>query len=55
MMNLIAYSDGNLTLLEIADRIGEPLWELIPIVKKLISHDLLLDVDGAFSCGEYPR
>lgn len=55
MMNLIAYCDGNLTLLEIADRIGEPLWELTPIVKKLISHELLLDVDGVFSCGECPQ
>jgi aminopeptidase-like protein len=49
MMNLIAYSDGSLTLLEIADRIGEPFWELVPIVKKLICHDLLSDVDGVFS------
>lgn len=55
MMNLIAYCDGNLTLLEIADRIGEPFWELLPIVKKLICHDLLLDIDGVFSTGECPQ
>ena len=48
MMDMLAYCDGSLTLLEIADRIGVPFWELLPIVKKLISHDLLLDVDRVF-------
>jgi aminopeptidase-like protein len=35
MMNLIAYSDGSLSLLEIAERIGQPMWELLPIVEHL--------------------
>lgn len=48
MMNLISYCDGNLTLLEIADLIGEPFWELIPVVKKLITHQILWDIDGIF-------
>ncbi len=41
MMNLISYCDGTLTLLEIADLIHEPFWELVPIVETLMSHDLL--------------
>lgn len=49
MMNLLAYCDGRLTLLEIAERIGEPFLELMPIAEKLVLHDLLLDIDGVFS------
>jgi aminopeptidase-like protein len=41
MMNLIAYSDGSLSLLEIAERIGQPVWELLPIVDLLARHDLI--------------
>jgi len=41
MMNLISYSDGTFTLLEIADLIREPFWELMPIVEKLVIHGLL--------------
>jgi aminopeptidase-like protein len=48
MMNLISYCDGSLNLLEIADLIGEPFWELVPIVKKLIHHQILFDVDRTF-------
>ena len=35
MMNLIAYSDGKHSLLEIAEIIGLPIWELVPIFQKL--------------------
>lgn len=41
MMNLISYCDGTLTLLEIADLIREPFWELMPIVEKLVIHGLI--------------
>ena len=41
MMNLIAYSDGRLSLLEIAERIGQPMWELLPIVERLSGLGLL--------------
>ncbi len=41
MMNLISYCDGSLTLLEIADLIKEPFWDLMPIVEKLVIHGLL--------------
>jgi len=41
MMNLIAYADGERTLLEIATKIGVPLWELLPIVAKLKQANLI--------------
>lgn len=43
MMNLIAYSDGTRTLLEIADAIGVPIWELSPISCRLREHGVLAD------------
>lgn len=41
MMNLISFCDGTQTLLEIAELIGEPFWELVPLVDKLREHGLL--------------
>lgn len=41
LMNLLSYCDGNHSLLDIADRIDEPIWELIPLVEQLQSHELL--------------
>lgn len=41
MMNLIAYCDGNQTILEIANKINVPMWNLFPIVEKLKSEGLL--------------
>ena len=41
MMNLITHSDGRLSLLEIAERIGQPMWELLPIVERLSGLGLL--------------
>ncbi len=35
MMNLIAYSDGKHSLLDIAEIIGVPIWELVPLYQKL--------------------
>lgn len=43
MMNLIAYSDGTMTLLEIAEVVGEPVWELASIYKRLQREGLLRD------------
>jgi aminopeptidase-like protein len=48
MMNLISYCDGSKTLLEIANLIEEPFWELLPIVRELTSHHLLQVVDDDF-------
>lgn len=41
MMDLLAYSDGEQDLLSIAEIIGVPLWELLPVVSQLKSHALL--------------
>jgi len=41
MMNLISYCDGQNSLLEIAELIEKPFWELVPIVEKLVDNGLL--------------
>ena len=41
MMNLITYCDGEHNLLEIAELIHEPFWDLIPIVENLIDNELM--------------
>ena len=42
MLHVLTYSDGSLSLLEIADRIGEPMWKLLPIVTQLSDEGLLV-------------
>mgnify|MGYP001399742746 CR=1 FL=1 len=41
MMDLLTYSDGLLDLIDIADKIGTPIWELYEIVNSLVVHGLL--------------
>jgi aminopeptidase-like protein len=41
MMNILTYCDGQNSLLDIAELIDEPFWELAKLVDKLIEHDLL--------------
>jgi aminopeptidase-like protein len=41
MLDLLSEADGTRSLLEIAERIGRPAWELAPLVRLLESHDLL--------------
>ena len=41
MMNLITWSDGKNSLLEIAELCDVAIWELYPFLDKLISHNLL--------------
>lgn len=43
MMNLITYCDGERSLLEIADIIGEPIWEVVSMAKPLIEKGLLVE------------
>ena len=47
MMNLLAYADGQRTLLEIAEKIESPMWELVPIVEQLLEHQLLEVLDSS--------
>jgi len=46
MMNLITWSDGTRSLLEIADLCEVPVWDLYPIVNKLVEHQLLSLLDS---------
>lgn len=42
MMNLITWSDGRHSLIEIADKCNCPVWELYPILDRLKEHGLLI-------------
>jgi aminopeptidase-like protein len=44
MMNLLAYADGQRTLLEIADKIDRPMWELVPVAERLCAEGLMKNV-----------
>jgi aminopeptidase-like protein len=50
MMNLIAYCDGSSSLLEIAERIGQPMWELLPLVERLSEFGLLRSQSSSHAC-----
>jgi aminopeptidase-like protein len=41
MLNLVAYCDGSNSLLEIAEEIGRPMWDLLPIIQRLSAVGLL--------------
>ena len=41
LMELITWSDGNHSLLEIAEKCNVPIWKLYPLIKKLQVHKLL--------------
>ena len=43
-MNLLSYCDGKHSILEIAELIDEPFWEVVPLADRLIEQDLLLKV-----------
>nr|WP_239090268.1 DUF4910 domain-containing protein [Marinomonas ostreistagni] len=41
MMNFISYCDGSVSLLDIAELINVPAWDLIPIMHRLAQEDLI--------------
>jgi aminopeptidase-like protein len=41
LMNVIAYCDGNHAVLDIAERIGIPAWECLPIIDRLLQEKLI--------------
>jgi len=41
LLNLIAYCDGARSLLQIAETIGQPMWELFDLAKRLKTEGLL--------------
>jgi aminopeptidase-like protein len=42
LMDLLTYCDGERTLLEIAELIGQPTWELLPLLDQLAEHELVI-------------
>jgi aminopeptidase-like protein len=46
MMDLISWSDGKRSLLEIAEKLDVPIWMLYPIIDKLIEHNLISEEDN---------
>jgi aminopeptidase-like protein len=41
LMNVLTYSDGQHDLIAIAEKLGVPIWDLSPIVQRLVDQDLL--------------
>jgi aminopeptidase-like protein len=46
-MNILAYCDGEKSLLDIAELLGEPIWALQPFVDELLAHGLIAPAAGA--------
>lgn len=44
IMDLIAYSDGNHDLLDIAEKIDCPVWKLFPIAERLFDEGLIVEI-----------
>ena len=45
MSNFIAYADGKNDLIDISNKIKVPVWQLYPVIEKLMKADLLTAVD----------
>ncbi|MBT6170499.1 MAG: aminopeptidase, partial [Flavobacteriaceae bacterium] len=45
IMNFMSYCDGNHSVLEIAEKINVPSWELYDLIEKLKNHDLIESAD----------
>ena len=46
MMHILAYCDGRKDLLDIADILNAPAWELIPLFRTLADHELISEVNN---------
>ena len=44
-MEILAYADGRHSILDIADILGRPAWDLTPYVAELIAHGLIRSAD----------
>lgn len=45
MMDILAYSDAQTSLMEISEIMDVPVWELFPLLKTLLDHDLIKKVE----------
>ena len=48
-MDILAYCDGNQSMLQIAEVLGRPLWELEPAINTLLDNDLIEQTKSAKS------
>jgi aminopeptidase-like protein len=44
-MDILAYCDGRRSVIDVAEMLGSPAWELAPYFAELSEHDLIADVD----------
>jgi aminopeptidase-like protein len=44
MMNFLSYCDGEYSLIDIAEKINMPAWDLYELIDKLVSQDLILPI-----------
>ena len=44
-MDVLAYADGAHDLISIAETIGQPVWNVVPVTRELLDHELLTDVE----------
>ena len=49
--DIMSYADGEHDLLQIADAIGRPVWDLSPYVMELLAHGLLQAGQGGAGHG----
>jgi len=52
MMTILAYADGSHDLLSIAEMLNVPVWDLHPIARKLLAHELLAECDNEQARGQ---
>ena len=45
MLNILSWSDGQNSLLDIAEKCNEPIWKLYPIIKILVKEKILKPID----------
>lgn len=49
MMNTLAYADGTRDVLDIADKINCPVWDVLPIIEQLVQNKVLTPVNEIHS------
>ena len=49
-IDILAYCDGSNGMIDIADILGQPFWELKPLFDDLIEHGLIDEVAGGKNC-----